>query len=560
MNQQFHQLEIWLRAKETEHIEFKEAKQRYDFEELVKYCVALANEGGGKMILGVTDKLPRHVVGTGAFTNLERTKAGLIERIHLRIDAEEIHHHQGRVLVFHVPSRPIGMPIHYEGRYFMRAGESLAPMLPDMMKRIFDEAGPDFTAETCQGASIADLDQKAVDDFRHRWARKSKNDKLLTLPSEQLLTDAELLTREGLTYAALILFASRVAMGRFLSQSEIIFEYRSTDATGPAQQREEFRQGFFACYEDLWKLINLRNDKQHFQDGLFVWDILTFNEGAVREAILNAVSHRDYRLSGSVFVRQYPRRLEIVSPGGLPPGITPENILWEQAPRNRRIAETFSRCGLVERSGQGMNRIFEACIRESKPRPDFTRSDPFHVWLTLHGEVRNPEFLRFLEKIGKERLESFTTQDLIVIDHVFRNEPVLSEDKGTLLRLVEHGIIEQISRGRGTRYVLARQFYDLIGKKGSYTRRRGLDRETNKSLLVKHIQENDAVGSKMDEFRQVLPSHSRSQIQVLLRELVKEDKIHSHGVTQAGRWFTGPKAAHCNHKQLDKNKGGKSGS
>ena len=191
MTQRTHQLESWMQARENERFEFKEAKQRYDFEELVKYCVALANEGGGKMILGISDKLPRHVVGTDAFTNLERTKAGIIERIHLRVDVEEIHHPQGRVLVFHVPSRPIGMPIHYEGRYFMRAGDSLAPMLPDMMKRIFDEAGPDFTAEICQRASLSDLDQKSVDDFRHRWARKSKNNNLLTLPAEQLLTDAE---------------------------------------------------------------------------------------------------------------------------------------------------------------------------------------------------------------------------------------------------------------------------------------------------------------------------------------------------------------------------------
>jgi len=95
-----------------------------------------------------------------------------------------------------------------------------------------------------------------------------------------------------LTNAALILFGTREALGHFLAQSEVIFEYRSSDTTGPAQQREEFRQGFFSYYENLWTLINLRNDKQHFQDGLFVWDILTFNEGAVREAILNAVSHR----------------------------------------------------------------------------------------------------------------------------------------------------------------------------------------------------------------------------------------------------------------------------
>jgi ATP-dependent DNA helicase RecG len=536
-----------MQAREGEHVEFKEAKQRYDFEELVKYCVALANEGGVRIILGVSDKLPRRVVGTQSFRNLEGTKAGITERIRLRIDAEEINHPDGRVLIFHVPSRPIGMPVHYGVRYFMRSGGNLTPMLPDMLKRIFDEAGPDYTAEICPRARLDDLLPESIEEFRNRWVQKSKNEKLRALSVEQLLSDAELIVPDGMTYAALILFGKREALGRHLAQAEVIFEYRSSEATGPAQYRHEFRQGFFSFYEELWKLVNLRNDRQHFQDGLFMWDILTFNEGAVREAILNAVSHRDYRMGGSVFIRQYPRRLEIVSPGGLPPGITTENILWEQAPRNRRIAEIFGRCGLVERSGQGMNRIYEACIRESKPKPDFTHTDTYHVWLTLNGEVQHPEFLRFLEKLGKERLESFTTQDLLVIDSIFRGEPVSGCFRGNLLQLVDSGVIEQISRGRGSRYILSRQFYEFIGKKGTYTRKKGLDRETNKTLLLKHIQDNQVHGSRMEEFREVLPSHSRNQIQFLLRELVKEEKIHVHGKTLGARWYPGPQSPDCNH-------------
>ena len=538
MNERIRQLEVWMQAREGEHFEFKEAKQRYDFEELVKYCVALANEGGGRMMLGVTDKLPRRVVGTQSFLNLEGTKAGLIERIRLRIDTEEINHPDGRVVVFQVPSRPIGMPVHYGGRYFMRSGGNLAPMLPDMLKRIFDEAGPDYTAEICPKAKLDDLLPESIEEFRNRWIQKSKNEKLRALSMEQLLSDAELIAPDGLTYAALILFGTRETLGQYLAQAEVIFEYRSSDTTGPAQYRHEFRQGFFSLYEELWKLINLRNDRQHFQDGLFIWDILTFNEGAVREAILNAVSHRDYRMAGSVFIRQYARRLEIVSPGGFPPGITPENILWEQAPRNRRIAEIFGRCGLVERSGQGMNRIYEACIRESKPKPDFTRTDAYHVWLTLNGEVQHPEFLRFLEKLGKERLESFTTQDLLVIDNVFRDEPVSDCFGGNLLQLVDSGVIEQISRGRGTRYVLSRQFYEFIGKKGTYTRKRGLDRETNKMLLLKHIKDNRKEGSPLGELMQVLPMFSRRQVQRLVEELEGEGRICGKGKTRARLWYS----------------------
>src|SRR3989304_3599187 len=103
-----------MRSREDEHLEFKEAKENFHFEKLVKYCCALANENGGTMVFGVTDKQPRKVVGTRAFANLERTKAGIIERLHLRIEAEVIQHPDGRVVIFQVPSRPIGMPIQYD--------------------------------------------------------------------------------------------------------------------------------------------------------------------------------------------------------------------------------------------------------------------------------------------------------------------------------------------------------------------------------------------------------------------------------------------------------------
>ena len=168
-------LEAWLQAKENEHLEFKEAKQNFHFEKLVKYCAALANEGGGFIVLGVTDKQPRRVVGTTSFQNVERAKAGLVEKLRLRIDAQEIQHPDGRVLVFTAPARPIGTPIAVDGAYWMRAGEDLVAMTPDMLRRIFDEAGPDFSAEICPNATLADLDLDAVEYFRRRWIATSTN-------------------------------------------------------------------------------------------------------------------------------------------------------------------------------------------------------------------------------------------------------------------------------------------------------------------------------------------------------------------------------------------------
>jgi ATP-dependent DNA helicase RecG len=544
---QLEELEALLGRNEDEHLEFKEAKRHFDFEELVKYAVALANEGGGRIVLGVTDKKPRRVVGTNAFTDLERTKSGLTERIHLRIDADEIDHPDGRVIAFSIPSRPRGVPIEYKGAYYMRSGEDLVPMLPDMIKRILDEAGPDYSAEIRKDATLADLDPLAVEEFRIRWAAKSGNPSISKSGIEQLLVDAELISDGRPTNAAIILMGKHESLIRFIPQSEVVFEYRSSDASGPAQQRESFSRGFFSYYDEIWRLISLRNDLQHYQSGLFVLDIATFNERAIREAILNAICHRDYRLTGSTIIRQYSRRIEIVSPGGLPEGVTFENILWTQAPRNRRLADALLRCGLVERSGQGMNLMFETSIRESKEEPDFSRSDQYTFWLTLHGELRHPEFLRFLEKIGQERLNLFGTEEFLVIDAIYEGRPLSPRLESALVRLLDEGLVERSNKRASGDYVLSRRLYAAVREEGIYTRKKGLDRQTNKELLVKHIKESGPTGARLEELRQVLPQLDRSQVQVLLRELVREGRVHSHGQTRAGRWFPGEASENCNH-------------
>jgi ATP-dependent DNA helicase RecG len=533
------QLDVWIRNAEDEHLEFKEARTQYSTEELVRYCTALANECGGNMVLGVTNKKPRQVVGTNAFADLNSIKATLVERLRLHVEVGVVDHPNGRVVVFEVPSRPVGMPIPYKGAYLMRAGEDLVHMTPDRLKRIFEEAGPDFSAMICSGATLFDLDPGAIENFRAMWKRKSGNSALDTLTPEQLLIDAELIVDGEVTYAALVLLGTHRGLGKYLPQAEVIFEYRASEAEIPYRQRKEYRLGFFRFQEDLWQTIDARNEVHHFEDGLFVGDIPTFDGRIVREALLNAISHRDYRLAGSTFVRQFPSSLEIVSPGGFAPGVTPENILWKQVPRNRRIAEVFSKSGLVERSGQGTRLMLEWSIRESKPRPDYSRSDDHEVVLTLRGEVRDSSFLDFLEKISKETLSSFSTQDFMVVDLIYQEQPLPQELHDRLPRLIELGVIEAQGRGRGTRYFISRRFYDLVGKKGTYTRKRGLDRETNKALLFKHIQDNKEEGSRFEELSQVLPAHSRGAIQRLMGELKDEGRIHVVGRTKAARWYPG---------------------
>ena len=142
------QIDLWRQSpSELQRLEFKEAKTQFDNRRLYEYCVAIANEGGGHLLLGVADKAPRPVVGTQAFNNPVGMEEKLFQAVGFRVDIEEVAHPDGRVLVFHIPPRPRGTAYHLDGKYLMRSGEALMPMSEDQLRRIFAEGGPDWLEE-----------------------------------------------------------------------------------------------------------------------------------------------------------------------------------------------------------------------------------------------------------------------------------------------------------------------------------------------------------------------------------------------------------------------------
>jgi ATP-dependent DNA helicase RecG len=156
------QIDLWRQARsEHQNLEFKEAKNSFDRGKLLEYCVAIANEGGGHLVLGVADKPPRTVIGSAAFRNLAETANQLFVKLGFRVDVEEVDHQDGRVVVFHVPPRPRGTAYHLEGKYLMRSGESLVPMSEDRLRAIFAEGAPDWLEEP----SLAGLSSQDVVDL-----------------------------------------------------------------------------------------------------------------------------------------------------------------------------------------------------------------------------------------------------------------------------------------------------------------------------------------------------------------------------------------------------------
>ena len=235
-----------------------------------------------------------------------------------------------------------------------------------------------------------------------------------------------------------------------------------------------------------------------------------------------------------MFIRQYQDRLVVESPGGFPNGITIENILDRQSPRNRRIAEILALCGLVERSGQGMNLMYEWSIKEAKQLPDFTGTDQDFVKLTLNGMVLDEKMLSLINRIGDERMESLTTGDFLVINAIVSCRKHSSESQAELKTFGESGISrayrpQQICFGAQPicrSWKIRCTYADL-----------GLDRETNKELLLKHIRESGEYGTPFKELQQVLPGQSRNQLQVLMRELRQENRVYCKGKNRGAKWF-----------------------
>jgi len=529
------EFEQWLKRPEGQNLEFKRAENQFSYnKELPDYCAALSNEGGGKLILGVDNG--GKVVGTKAFHGKSHQLThDLMQKIGIRVDVEEFFYQDNRILIFHIPTHPTGCVVKSTGSYTypMRAGESLTEMDSQTMRRILNESEPDYSAQIVPCLTLNDLDADALNNYKKIWADKSKREEYRNFSDDKLLRAIGGMTDKGLNYAALILFGKKEKLDDLMPGCEIIFEWRHESSKTPHDFRISWREPFFLIYDIVWNTINDRNIRFPFQEGLFQHDIYAFNEKAVREALLNAVAHRDYRISArSIFIKASPQEFRIESPGGFPPGITPDNILEKTYWRNRRIAEILEKVKMVERAGQGINDIFECSIREGKGLPSFNGSDAYSVVLRIPAQIKDKNFILFLEKISKEKNIILSFEEIFELEKVREHEIVENtEFKNKFLRL---GLIEKIGQTRGVKYLLSHHYYKHTNQTGIDTRLRGLSREQKKELILNHLKRNGK--GVIKDFKDVFPDINQKGINNLLQELKRNQKIMHIGPRSCGFW------------------------
>jgi len=371
-------LEKWLLApSETEQLEFKEAKLQYDSTKLLKYCVAMGNEGGGYIVLGVTDKPPRQVVGSQAWSTVEelnKIKAHIFQKLRFRVDITELQHPSGRVLIFEVPPRPVAHVLDYEGTYLMRVGEELQPMTPDRLKQIFAEDQEDWFSQPARlDASpddvIALLDTQTYFEFLKVPYPTTRNTVLERLQSQDLIKQ----TTQGWTItnlAAIVLAKKLDAFSLALARKAprvIIYE-----GFNKLQTRDDktWNQGYAVTFEELISFVYSSAPQNRFIEEAVRQEVKMFPMQALRELIANALVHQDFLATGaSVMIEMYSDRVEISNPG-IPP-ISTDRFIDEYRSRNEQIADLMRRFGICEEKGSGIDKVVSAAEGNHLPAPDF---------------------------------------------------------------------------------------------------------------------------------------------------------------------------------------------
>ncbi len=368
------QIDLWRKSpSERQRLEFKEAKTQFDNRKLYEYCVALANEGGGNLVLGVADKPPRPVVGTQAFRNPVAMAEKLFQAVGFRVDIEEVMHPDGRILVFHIPPRPRGTAYHLDGAYLMRSGEALVPMSEDQLRRIFAEGEPDWLEENTKTGLDAQQVVELLDTqtffellkLPYPTNRKSVIDRLLR---ERLIDEAD--GSYAIRRLGALLLSKRLADFQDLARKAA----RVVVYTGTSKLETRLDQaggkGYATGFQGLVHFVMAQLPQNEVIEDALRKEVKLVPEVVIRELVANALIHQEFTVGGSsVMIEVYSNRVEISNPGE--PVVPVERFIDGYLSRNERLADLMRRMGICEEKSSGIDRVVNAAEVFQLPAPDF---------------------------------------------------------------------------------------------------------------------------------------------------------------------------------------------
>ena len=431
---------------------------------LAETLVAFANADGGTVLLGVET--------TGSLTGdlmLEDAESTLREALRqcrplMRTDWQQFDGRDGLAVAIQVPRSP---DLHslVDGRVLVRTGSGNQPLDGNKISVLAaTKASGDFEMETVAGATRVDLDEEVIDDFLQ--LRTSRLGRDLGQSKDEILAAVGALTPQGQpTVAGLLLFGKEPQF--FVPQSGLIFvRFAGTEPRGPGGlpgygRREEFNGALARVIESAWTILLQEMRGDAVVRGLQREDRTLYPKFAVREALVNAVCHRDYRLTGRrVEIRQFDDRLEVSSPGGLPGYITLDNIVEEHFSRNPRLVNGLFEWGYIEQLGLGIDRMIEEMVEAGHTAPEFrATSYSFTVILRRNLEPQRKAMPEWEGRMNERQIRAL--QYLQEYGRIANREyreicPNVSPEtlRLDLVDLVDKGLAMKIGDKKGTYYIL----------------------------------------------------------------------------------------------------------
>lgn len=381
------QIDLWITApSEHQRLEFKEAKNQFDNAKLYKYCVALANEGGGILLMGVSDKPPRRVVGTQAFCDPVDMAEKLFTAVGFRVDIEAVAHSGGRVLVFHIPSRPKGTAYHLDGAYLMRSGEQLVPMSEDRLRAILAEGKPDWLEETSHadlapGDVIALLDTQAYFALTGRAYPTTQQAVLEQLQTERLIDKGS--GGYSIRRMGAILLARKLTEFPDVSRKAARIVVYSMPSKLMTKLDQTWETGYAAGFGALVAFVMGQLPQNEVVEQAIRKQVKLMPEIVIRELVANAMIHQDFAVRGtSLMIEVYSNRVEISNPGE--PIVPVERFIDGYQSRNERLADLMRRMHICEEKSSGIDQVISAAEAYQLPAPEFLAGHK-RTCVIIHG-------------------------------------------------------------------------------------------------------------------------------------------------------------------------------
>ena len=430
---------------------------------LAETMVAFANSDGGAIVLGVDED-----GGENYEPIYEEELEGALRAAEQRcrpaipVGWEQFVVEAGAVFVVRVARSP---ELHAldDGRVLVRAGAQNRPLTGEQVRMLAaTKSTGDFESEAVVGATRAHLDEGVIAEYLKK--RETRKRRPISGTVDEILMEVGALTSEGLpTVSGLLLFG--VAPQVLLPQSGLVFvKFVGTDPRGYDGQagygrREEINGPLARIIEQTWQVVHEEMSVGAVVEGLEREETLEYPTFAVREALVNAVCHRDYRLQGRrIEVRMFSDRMEVISPGGLPGFITVDNIVEEHYSRNPRLVAGVFQWGYIEELGLGVDRMIESMVQEGHPPPDF-KARPHAFTVTLHNVRDRKVVPKWESNMNERQMRALTyiRENGRIANREYRQLcPDVSPEtlRLDLVDLVSKGVLLRIGANKGTYYIL----------------------------------------------------------------------------------------------------------